>query len=111
MAYCFGDVVLVPFPFTNQSGSKKRPTVIISSDDYNGQLSDLMILAITSRIRQPPDFAEVSRQDWQSAGLLKPSVLKPVITTIEQSLVQRVMGRLAPDDQLALRGMLAGILG
>ena len=29
--YSFGDVVLVPFPFTDQSGSKKRPAVIVSS--------------------------------------------------------------------------------
>jgi len=33
-ACSFGDIVLVPFPFTNQSAIKKRPTVIISSDEY-----------------------------------------------------------------------------
>jgi mRNA interferase MazF len=27
----FGDVVLVPFPFTSQAASKKRPAVIVSS--------------------------------------------------------------------------------
>jgi mRNA interferase MazF len=35
--YSFGDVVLVPFPFTDQSGSKKRPAVIVSSADYQAQ--------------------------------------------------------------------------
>jgi mRNA interferase MazF len=30
VAYSFGDVVLVPFPFTDQSGTKKRPAVIVS---------------------------------------------------------------------------------
>lgn len=29
MAHFFGDVVLVPFPFTDQSGAKKRPAVIV----------------------------------------------------------------------------------
>ena len=32
IGYSFGDVVLVPFPFTDQSGSKKRPAVVISTD-------------------------------------------------------------------------------
>ncbi len=35
MSYEFGDVVLVPFPFTNQAASKKRPAVIVSSETYN----------------------------------------------------------------------------
>ena len=31
----FGDIILVPFPFTDQSTSKKRPAVVISSSSYN----------------------------------------------------------------------------
>lgn len=32
--YNFGDVILIPFPFTNQTGSKKRPADVITSDAY-----------------------------------------------------------------------------
>jgi hypothetical protein len=46
--YSFGDVVLVPFPFTDQTGAKKRPAVIVSSADYQAQRRDLVIMAITS---------------------------------------------------------------
>jgi mRNA-degrading endonuclease toxin of MazEF toxin-antitoxin module len=53
--YSFGDVVLVPFPFTDQSGSKKRPAVIVSSADYQAQRRDLVIMAITST-RSSADF-------------------------------------------------------
>jgi mRNA interferase MazF len=49
--YSFGDVVLVPFPFTDQTGTKKRPAVIVSSADYQAQRRDLVIMAITSQIR------------------------------------------------------------
>jgi hypothetical protein len=53
MAYTFGDVVLVPFPFTDQSGGKKRPAVVVSSADYNSNRRDLVIMAITSKVRTP----------------------------------------------------------
>ena len=33
--YDKGDVILVPFPFSDQTTSKKRPAVIISSNKYN----------------------------------------------------------------------------
>jgi mRNA interferase MazF len=41
--YNFGDVLLVPFPFTNQTTTKKRPTAVISSNLYNQQKPDLII--------------------------------------------------------------------
>lgn len=46
--YEFGDVVLVPFPFTDQSAVKKRPAVVISSDAYHRERPDLIIMAITT---------------------------------------------------------------
>jgi mRNA interferase MazF len=82
MTYNFGDILLVPFPFTNQSSIKKRPTVVISSNNYNSQKPDLIIMAITSQLNSSLNFGEMIISDFLSAGLLKPSVVKPVITTI-----------------------------
>jgi len=39
--YSFGDIVLVTFPFTDQSGIKKRPAVIVSSAAYNAPRRDV----------------------------------------------------------------------
>ena len=44
-------------------------------------------MAITSQVRTPLGFGEAMVGDWQGAGLVKASVLKPVFTTIEQGLV------------------------
>ena len=107
----FGEVVLVPFPFTNQEESKKRPAVGISSPAYHTNRPDLLIMAITSQPHTALDFAAFTIIDWQSAGLLKPSYAKPVLTTLEQTLVIRSMGQFSPRDQQALRQMLAQILG
>ena len=107
----FGDIVLVPFPFTDQSGSKKRPAVIVSSAAYQQARRDVLIMAVTSQLRPSGSFGEVTVQDWQAAGLLKPSAIKPVVTTIEQSLVIRSLGKLKAVDLAALRGTLAIIIG
>jgi len=50
-SFDFADIVLVPFPFTHQSTTKKRPAVIVSSSAYHRQRPDLILMAITSQFR------------------------------------------------------------
>jgi mRNA interferase MazF len=106
----FGDVLLVPFPFTDQSTTKRRPAVVVSSAAYQRERPDLVILAITSQAR-PGGFGEAAIAQWKEAGLVRPSVLKPVLATIERGLVVRRLGRLTDPDRAALRQVLAEILG
>ena len=47
--YEFGDVVLVPFPFTDQSAIKRRPAIVISNAAYHRARPDLLIMALTSQ--------------------------------------------------------------
>jgi mRNA interferase MazF len=107
----FGDIILVPFPFTDQSATKKRPAVVISSIAYNTERPDLIIIAVTSQIKPTSAIGEVVIRDWQSAGLLKPSAIKPVITTIEKELIVKHMGRLEDKDLQGLVGCLKVVLG
>jgi mRNA interferase MazF len=109
--YSFADVVLVPFPFTDQSGTKKRPAVVVSSSHYNTHRRDVGIMAITSQVRTPLGFGETMVSQWQTAGLAKASVLKPVFTTIEQGLVLRLMGQLSTADANKLRELLERVIG
>jgi mRNA interferase MazF len=89
IAYSFGDVVLVPFPFTDQTASKKRPAVVVSADAYHQVRPDVIVMAITSQILRPAGaLGEVLLSDWHGAGLPKASLIKPVIA-IEQRLILR----------------------
>lgn len=105
----FGDVVLVPFPFTDQSSTKKRPAVVVSSQPYNAARPDLIIMAVTSQARPEHTF-DIPVRDWQHAGLLKASVVKPVIATIEKPLVIKRLGRLSEQDRTTLTESLKAIL-
>jgi mRNA interferase MazF len=111
MPFEFEDVVLVPFPFTNQSASKQRPAVVVSSRGYNDAKPDIVVMAITSQFRPSGSFGEVWIREWRAANLLKPSSIKPVFATIEQNLVVRRLGVLDPQDQAALTAAIKAVLG
>ena len=108
--YNRGDVVLVPFPFSNQTILKKRPAVIISSDVYNNTSSDIVIMAITGKTGKTFTIGECLIEGWQSAGLLKPSSIKPAISTIEQRLVLRILGKLSTKDLISMEEALKEFL-
>lgn len=49
--------------------------------------------------------------EWQAAGLLKPSIIKPVLTTIDRQLVLKKLGKLQEPDLQSLQTLLQSILG
>ncbi len=109
--YDFGDIVLVPFPFTDQTTTKKRPAVIVSSDAYNQQRPDIILMAVTSQMRSADYFGDVIVSDWKQAGLLKPSVIKPIFITVEKGLILKKLGRISEKDRSMLQEALQIILG
>ncbi len=111
MPFEFGDIVLVPFPFTSQDASKKRPAVVVSSRTYNAAKPDIVVMAVTSQLRVGAGLGEVWVEGWQAAGLVKPSSIKPVFATLELSLVIRRLGSLTASDQAALRRAIGEALG
>ncbi len=111
MPFEFGQVVLVPFPFTSQAASKQRPAVVVSSRAYAIERPDVVLMAITSQLRPTPALGETWLRRWQAAGLLKPSAVKPVIATLEQRLVIKTLGVLHSEDKTDLRQRLGQIIG
>jgi mRNA interferase MazF len=110
--YSFGDLVLVPFPFTDQTATKKRPAVIVSSSAYHRDRIDVVGMAVTSQTLRPTRApGEVPIRLWQQAGLPKPSLIKPVLATLDRTLILRKLGALQGEDQQALRAALQQILG
>ncbi len=108
-----GDVVLIGFPFTDLSGSKQRPAVVVSSNWYNKIRNDVIIAAITSRIsgKIPEDEYLLSSEEQKSAGLPKQSVVKlGKLVTIDQRLVRKKLGHLSKETQSRIKNILHKIL-
>jgi len=109
-ALAFGDIALVPFPFTDQTSVKRRPAVVISALGYNARHPDIILMPVTSQLRSESRPDDVMVENWREAGLLRPSAVKPVIATLEQPLILRRLGALAERDRAALAEMLKAIL-
>ena len=85
MAYQKGDVVLVPFPFTDLSATKIRPAVVLSTSAYETATGSTIIAMITSKAHTTP--YDYPLADWKKAKLIKPSWMRSKLVTIDSSLI------------------------
>ncbi len=109
-AYSRGDIVLVNFTFADESGVKRRPAIIVSSEAYNNGRDEAIIAAITSRTDRVL-LGDHLINDWQGAGLLFPSVVTGIIRTIKQSMIDRKLGSMTLPDMKTVDSKLRLILG
>ena len=100
------DVVVVKFPFASSIKYKARPAVIVSSGRYNSNTRNtLLIMAISSNREGKLDF-EADVINWKDAGLLKPSIFKSAIATIEKEYIITKIGSLSDKDIKQLDNMI-----
>ncbi|MGI0009415.1 MAG: type II toxin-antitoxin system PemK/MazF family toxin [Nitrosopumilaceae archaeon] len=89
-----GEIVFVPFPFTNLRSTKKRPVLVISKADYNKKSSDFVCCGITSNIKNDHYSVLIESKDLLSGFLPKSSRIKVnTIFTLEKSIVIRSFGK------------------
>ena len=110
MTYEQFDVVRVPFPFTDRSTSKRRPALVISSDQGLGSVEQTVVAMITSAFHSawPLDHRI---QDFQIAGLRHPSVVRLKIFTLDDRLILGKIGQLEAADRSAVTAALHLLFG
>ncbi len=96
-AYNRGDVVLVNFVFSDESGMKRRPAVVISSSAYHRARQEVVVAAITSNVARRL-FGDYLIVDWRGAGLLFPSMVTGIIRTIKRTMIDRKLGSMGRTD-------------
>lgn len=109
MPYRRGDVIAVPYDYSDLSGGKVRPAVVISSTTYNQMQRDVVAAGISSQITKAGQYDHVL-MNWAMAGLRYPSLVRGRLLTNEQSLIRRAVGRLSAADLAALEEKLASFL-
>lgn len=99
------EIVVVPFPFTDLTASKKRPALIISPNSYNlGQ--DVVIAFVTSQFVLPARYGDYELQKWKEANLPKPSIVRMKFATINKNLIIRKLGELESVDRIEIENLI-----
>ncbi len=102
--------MLVSFVFSDKSGKKLRPAVVISSAAYNRSRQEIIVAAITSNIRRRL-FGDHLIAEWKGAGLLFPSVVTGIFRTIRRTMVDRKVGTMPRPEMVAIDVKLRQSLG
>lgn len=97
-----GSVVLVRYPFTDLTGIKARPAVVLTPDELMRKLDDVLCLFISSSMPTdllPTDFVlESSHPSFSTTGLRHRSVFRAhKLALLHKSLVLRVLGEMKED--------------
>lgn len=106
--FAFGSIVLTRFPFTDLSGDKRRPALVVSRD--NDRRLDVIVGFITSIPRTGPDMAALAA--LPGTGLKAPSVARfDKITTLDRSIIMGRLGDAPPDWIAAQQATFFGVFG
>jgi mRNA interferase MazF len=93
------DVVVVPFPFTDKTTTKRRPALILSdAQAFNQQVGQAVMAMITSAKNSDWPL-DIEIQDLAAAGLPSPSIIRMKLFTLDAKLIIRKAGKLASQDQ------------
>lgn len=103
------DIAVVPFPFTDRSSQKRRPALVLSSNEYQKQTGHLILCMITTATRSNW-FNDVHLQQWQESGLPHASLVRAKLFTLDERLVLRRLGGITQLDQQAITKSLQSIL-
>jgi mRNA interferase MazF len=106
-SYSKNEVILVRYPFSDLSGSKVRPAVVVNAAHTS---QDIIIVPLTSKVSHLL-IGEFVLTDWKAAGLNVPSAAKRGIYTVNQGLVLKSIGKLSDTDASSLEDSLRNWLG
>ena len=112
-----GDVVLVDYPFSDRTGSKVRPCLVVQADRLNQRLDDTIVVTITSRIAhaasEPAELLidETSPAGRQTGLLFASAVQCQNILTVDCSFIRRRIGVFPADLLLQVNHCLKAALG
>ncbi len=82
-----GDIVLIPFPFTDLSDYKVRPALVISNHSFN-QKRNLILMSVSTKSGIPSFSISLSQKDLTGGTLNKASFLRSQnVFTLEKRLV------------------------
>ena len=105
-----GDIVVVPFPYSDQLAEKRRPALVVSNDPVHRQ-GLVWLMMVTSAKHSQTAFDHIIR-DLAPTGLKVASIVRPIkITCIEPDRILRRAGTLSDDEMNEITAVTRNFLG
>jgi mRNA interferase MazF len=108
-----GEVVLVDWPYSDLTGSKLRPAIVVQDDFLNGLLDDTIYVQVTgTRHGLPGTEVELDPAVETASGLLKTSYASCTnLLTRDQALVHHTLGILSNTAMQQVSDSVRTVLG
>lgn len=110
MTYKMFDVVVVPFPFTDQNTNKKRPALVLSDYESFNNVTENCVLAMITSAKNPDWPLDTPIGSIQKAGLPSPSKVRMKLFTLDSRLIFKKIGGLSAKDQKLFKENLKKLL-
>ena len=105
-----GAIVLVRFVFADETGAKRRPALILSTERYHAGRREVLVAAITSNVGRLL-VGDHLVEGWHEAGLPLPSVVTGILRTVKREMIDGRLGVLREADLVAVERNLRVSLG
>ncbi|MBU2477005.1 type II toxin-antitoxin system PemK/MazF family toxin [Candidatus Micrarchaeota archaeon] len=88
MIYKQGDIILLPFPYSDLTSFKKRPALVLSNDNFNRSSGDLICCLVTTNPEKEKFSVFVDNSDMLNGKLPFKSKIKPFrLFTVDKKIV------------------------
>ena len=89
------DLILVPFPFSDQSGRKVRPAIVISNNSFNNNSEDILIVGVTSNISKDQYTLSLNNEGLEEGKLITNCCIKVEnILKLDKELIIKKIGKI-----------------
>ena len=112
-----GEIVIVDYPYSDQTGRKVRPALVVQADRWNERLDNTILASITSSRNQISEdstqyFIHITTTDGQRTGLRLNSIVQcKNLITYDQSRIRSVIGSLSDTAMREIDACLKDALG
>lgn len=106
-----GEILLVPFPFSDQSGRKVRPVIVLSNNNFNEHSEDVLVVGMTSNISKDSYTLNLDNRDLTSGKLITKCCIKVEnILKIDNDLIIKKIGKIKEEKIDEIRKLLIHII-
>lgn len=112
--YKRGDVIVVNVTFSNHSGVKPRPALVISAESFHRDLPDLIVCPISSQPRyyRRPGRGDYPIREWRAVGFRYPSTVRvSKLLAVDKQIIKTNLGSLSSQDLARVEAGLWQALG